>query len=122
MGLSMNEHLPTGRNRKLIRNVTAVLVGVFVAYLLLFAIAVRKGNAIYELDSPETRGGFQFYWFSDEPVLNRAGCRLFQPVFRILLKSRPYSSFQTEQDRISWCEQGNNIVMDDLAAVGIHNE
>lgn len=118
----MNEHMPSGKNRKVIRKAAAVLAVAFVAYLLLFAIAVRKGNAIYELDSPETRGGFQFYWFSDEPVLNRAGCRLFQPVFRILLKSRPYSSFQTEQDRISWCEQGNNIVMDDLAAVGIHNE
>jgi hypothetical protein len=118
----MNEHLPSGRNRKLIRNVTAVLVGAFVAYLLLFAIAVRKGNAMYDFGSPDKRGSFQFYWFSDEPVLNRTGCRLFQPVFRILLKSRPYSSFQTEQDRISWCEQGNNIVMDDLAAVGIHNE
>ena len=117
----MNEHLPSGRNRKLIRNITAVLVGVFVAYLLLFAIAVRKGNAIYELDSPETRGGFLFYWFSEEPVLNRAACRLFQPVLQILLKSRPYSSFQTEQDRISWCEQGNDIVMDDLAAAGIEN-
>ena len=85
----MNEHLPSGRNRKLIRNVTAVLVGAFVAYLLLFAIAVRKGNAMYDFGSPDKRGSFQFYWFSDGPVLNRTGCRLFQPVFRILLKSRP---------------------------------
>jgi hypothetical protein len=118
----MNEPLPSGRNRKLIRNVTVVLVGAFVAYLLLFAIAVQKGNAMYDLNSPGTRGSFRFYWFSEAPVLNRAGCRLFQPVFRLLLKSRPYSSFQTEQDRISWCEQGNNIVMDDLAAVGMDNK
>ena len=117
----MNEYIPSGKNRKLIGKAAAVLVLAFITYLLLFAIGVRKGNAIYELDSPETRGGFQFYWFSDEPALNRAGCRLFQPVFRILLKSRPYSSFQTEQDRISWCEQGNDIVMDDLAAAGIEN-
>jgi hypothetical protein len=115
----MNEHLPSGRNRKLIRNVTAVIVGAFVAYLLLFTITVQRGHAMYDLNSPGTRGSFQFYWFSEDPVLNRAGCRLFLPVFRLLLKSRPYSSFQTEQDRISWCEQGNNIVMDDLAAVGI---
>ena len=74
---------------------------------------------MYDFDSPGTRGSFQFYWFSEDPVLNRAGCCMFQPVFRIVLKSRPYSSFPTEQDRISWCEQGNNIVMDDLAAVGI---
>ncbi len=76
---------------------------------------------MYDFDSPGTRGGFRFYWFSEAPVLNRAGCMLFQPVFRIMLKSRPYSSFHTEQDRISWCEQGNNIVMDDLTAVGIEN-
>ncbi len=117
----MNEYIPSGKNRKLIGKAAAVLVLAFTTYLLLFAIAVRKGNAIYELDSPETRGGFLFYWFSEEPVLNRAACRLFQPVLLILLKSRPYSSFQTEQDRISWCEQGNDIVMDDLAAVGIEN-
>ena len=118
----MNEDLPSGRNRKLIRNVTAVLAGAFVAYLLLFTITVQRGNAMYDFDSPDKRGSFQFYWFSDEPVLNRAGCILFQPVFRLLLKSLPYSSFQTEQDRISWCEQGNNIVMDDLAAVGMDNK
>lgn len=117
----MNEHLPSGRNRKLIRNVTAVLAVSLVAYLLLFAITVQRGHAMYDFDSPGTRGSFRFYWFSEDSGLNRAGCRLFQPVFRILLKSRPYSSFATEQDRISWCEEGNNIVMDDLAAVGIEN-
>ncbi len=118
----MNEYMPSGKNRKRIRKAAAVLAVAFITYLVLFAIAVRKGNAMYDFDSPDKRGSFQFYWFSDEPALNRAGCRLFQPVLLILLKSRPYSSFQTEQDRISWCEQGNNIVMDDLAAVGIHNE
>lgn len=118
----MNEAIPSGKNRKLIRNVTAAPVGSLVAYLLLFAITVQQGHAMYSFDSPATRGSFMFYWFSEEPVLNRAGCRLFQPVFRILLQSRPYTSFQSEQDRISWCEEGNNIVMDDLDAVGIQNE
>jgi preprotein translocase subunit SecG len=51
----MNEYMPSGKNRKLIRNVTAVLVGAFVAYLLLFAIAVRKGNAMYDFDAPQAR-------------------------------------------------------------------
>jgi len=89
-------------------------------YIVVFFSTVQRGHATYELDPPtRMRGGFAFYWFSDDTSLNRLGCKLYSPILRYVLNSRPYSSFATEKDRILWCETGNNIIMDDLAAVGI---
>ncbi len=74
---------------------------------------------MYDLDPPvPMRGSFTYYWFSDNASLNRLGCRLYFPILRYMLNSRPYSSFEVESARVSWCESGNNIVMDDLTVIG----
>jgi hypothetical protein len=93
---------------------------VALVYVAIFFTALRKGHATYDID-PVTprRGGFAFYWFSDDESLNNVFCKVYFPILRWGLSSRPYSSFESEEDREQWCEGGNNIIMDDFSAVGL---
>jgi len=38
----------------------------------------------------------------------------YAPILRYVLKSRPYTSFESESEFITWCKAGNDIILDDL--------
>ncbi|MCA9010908.1 MAG: hypothetical protein KDB01_14250 [Planctomycetaceae bacterium] len=99
----------------------AFLLCVAGVYVITFLATLRRGHATYDVDLfKPRRGGFAYYWFSDDESLNHFFCKFYFPILRWHLHSRPYSSFENDADREQWCEAGNNIIMDDFAAVGLN--